>query len=65
VTCGEDEPVAIEPSRISGIEAQMPCPEDISGSRHTDRHTWMAGLGLLDAVGGKETNGLDAKLIHL
>ena len=54
---GQDEPVAVGPVRGSGVEFQVLFKQNRGEVRHSHRHTGMAGIGGMDRVQRKGTNG--------
>ena len=65
----EDEAVAVRPMRIGDVEFQEAVEEHRRDIGHAHRHARMAGLGLLDGVHGKRTDGVgharfDVRISH-
>ena len=56
VAVRENEAVAAEPLRISGIEAQMARPERRGDICHAHRHAGVAGLGFLNSIHGERAD---------
>ena len=60
----QDEPIAIRPRRARGTVLQEPRPEHVRHRGGAHRQTGMAGVGLLNRVGGEETDGVDRHRIE-
>jgi hypothetical protein len=62
---GKDEPVPIGPTRFEGIVLHETRPEYVGHGRGAHRHSWMAGVCLLDSIYSKKPNGVNTQLIEL
>src|SRR5579884_842380 len=56
-------PVAVEPGRILGIEAQMFGPERVRRCRSAQRHAGMPGICFLYGVYRKKSNRVDTLIV--
>ena len=65
VAGGQDEPVAAQPARLVGIEAQVARPQHVGHVRGAHGHAGVAALRLLHAVGGQHADGVDRLLDEL
>ena len=64
MTCGEDEPVSVEPVLVRGVVTQEAGPQHVGNGRHAHGHAGMAGVGLLNGVHGKAADDVGAKLVE-
>ena len=58
VTAREHESVAVEPLRVAGIVLQMLLEEDVTDRCERHGRARMAGVGGLDRIHGKDTDGV-------
>ena len=56
VTVGEYEAVSVWPGRVGRVVAEVLTPEHFGDFGHAERHTGVAGVGLLDGVHGEGAN---------
>ncbi len=62
---GKDETVAVRPPGVAWVVAQVAHPERVSHCRRAHWQAGMTGIGLLNGIGGQETDGIDSKLLQL
>ena len=65
MTARKDKPIPIDPLGIGRIVLQVLRPEDIGRRGESHRSTGMPGIGLLDRVHGKRSNGVDAHGVEI
>ena len=64
MTVREDEPVAVRPDRILGIETHHAVPERVDQRRKGHRRSGMSRLGLLDGINRERADRIDRQLIQ-
>ena len=62
VTRGENEAITVRPMRIFGVELQILCPKRVCHGGRAHRHSGVTGVGVLDTIGCKEADGVNAKV---
>ena len=62
MTGGKNKAISVNPLRIFRIELQVFRPKGVSHSGSAHRHAGMSGIGILNAVGRKEADGVDAEV---
>ena len=65
VSRGKDEAIAIGPVGLGGIVVQEILPKGENHRSQTHRRAGVAGIGLLDSVDRKGSDGIDTKLIEI
>ena len=65
VAGGEHEAIAVGPGGVSGVVLEEARPEDVRHRRRAHREPGMAGLRLLDGVGGEEADRVDAERVEV
>ena len=58
------EAVAIGPRRVDGVVLEKLLPQHIGHRRRSKRQAWMPAVGLFHGVDRKESQRVDAQLIH-
>ena len=61
----EDEAVAVGPLRVCRVVLHILAPYGISGGRGAHGHSGVAGVGLLNGLGGENANGIDDHLFMI
>ena len=62
---GQDEPIAVRPDGIVGIELEHALPEAVGYRRHRHRRSRMSGIRLLNGIHRKGADCVDTGLIEL
>ncbi len=61
----EDEPVTVRPRRVLGVVVEELRPEDVGHRGRAHRHARVAGVRLLNPVGRKHADRIDAELVEV
>jgi len=64
VTGGEEKAVPVGPLRVGGVMPEVTVPEDVSHGSGPQADPRMAGVSLLNSVGGEKADGVDAFSVY-
>jgi len=65
VSPAEHEPIPVRPSRVGGIELEMPGPQNVGHRSRSQRHPGVAGVGLLNGIDGESTDSGDRQFVKV
>ena len=64
MTCGQHEPVAIDPLRIFRVVSQVSSEKHVRERRERHRRTRVSRVGFLNGIHRQDANRVDAKLFE-